>query len=240
MQAKTVRTLSLTLFLLTLVYGGLTMLVYLGVIGHVNTLLPKQQLTEVVSHCQDTLAYCQSLPQSSLSQGFCMTKVQACHGINAFVPTITHSIKRIFVAGPFLPYTIASLIFFLIVLGMGYLKSGKWLLSLKLRPWYFIGIFLLLMTTLFSSLVSQSYNDQAVTDVIKPSAAAMPNLSPELLATMQEDYANLINKDCIRVIGRVQFKGGTTEAGELRQECVAASYTSKVLSMFVLLLLLFF
>jgi len=240
MQAKTVHKLSLALFLLTLLFGGLTMFIYFGVIGHVNTLLPKQQVAEVVSHCQDLLAHCQTMAPNSVSQGFCMTRVQACHGVHAFIPTITYSVQRVFVSGPFTPYAIASLIFFVIALGAGYLKSGKWQLKCTLRPWHFIMLFLLLMTTLFSTIVSQGTDEQKVTNMLEPTAAMMPNASPSTLAAMQKNYNDLKERDCIRVLGRVQITGGTTEGGVLRQECVAASYTSKVLSMFVLILLLFF
>lgn len=178
MQQRTIRILSITLFLALLLWGVFTTLVYLGVPVHGAVYLSNDVL--------------QSL------QGVCDSGGFFCRGVYTLVPMIIRTIAR---ASPFLPYTIVWLIVAAAIIGRSALKSGAIRFRCTLSPLWVILVFMSAVWLLFTTFSYSDVGDAPLRRIVEPLPEVYVNIKGEGLQELQKNFTRLQDQGCLRQIG---------------------------------------
>lgn len=211
---RTNQYLSLALFFGLLLWGGYTLLYYLGVPVHGVVLWTEAAHTHITEVCADTDAL--------------------CRGFFGLIPFVLHALGR---AAPFVWYVIVSVLayglFVFLRRGDG---GGELRLRFSCKPWQALALFVLLLWLMFTVLSYGSDKGQPTRYYHAPSEQAY-NVSEQGLRALTQDYTKLQEWGCLLPIGQ-------TESGvavySLRGFCMQASFVTRILSQLVFILLLFF
>ncbi|HVW66403.1 MAG TPA: hypothetical protein VHA78_01580 [Candidatus Peribacteraceae bacterium] len=216
MTDRTFNILRFALLALLILWGGFTYLEYVGVPVHEAVLLGDTQQQQIQQNC----------PGGGL-----------CAGWQAMIPTVTHTIAR---AAPFLWYVIISAIAFVVVLTMGFLKTGKWTFSFTLTPLKLIIGFLVCLWLLFTTLGQGSIpgTNQPYRDVIQPTSQVYQGADPQTLEVLAQDYDTLKSRGCLTVLPGVT--AGGAEVSQMSQGCMQISFVTRVFTEFIAILYLIF
>ncbi len=204
MQSRTIQILSALLFALLLIWGGYTLLVYLGIPYHGAALIPEAAMDGVAAAC-DSNAY-------------------VCRGIATLQPFVVHTIRR---SSPFLGYLILCALAYALFVGWTWIARGDWKkIRVRWTPWKLLLLFVVL-TWLLSSVISfGSSGGRAQQFYIEPTAASY-NVSESALETLQRDYRRLLDRGCLTLLGE-------TETGargyNLRAWCIQEAFVTRVLT----------
>ncbi len=203
-----------SLLALLVLWGGYTFLAYISVPVHQAVLMSDPSRQAVLNACGDN-AFC--------------TKW------HSLLPTILDTFAR---ANPFTWYLVWSVILYGILLGAGYLNTGKAHLRFTLSPLKLILIsigFLWLLFTVISTGVTA--DDQPYRRLYMPSSQVYPNADPQTISVLLNDYNDLKKRGCLT---EVQSAAQGVEVSDAKVACIQGSFFTRVLTeVFCVLYVLF-
>lgn len=233
MSQRTVVTLSISLFVLGLLWGGYTLIVYLGIPLH-----------ELVYSTQDAVHTIDVACGNDASIG-----TYLCRGSMVVFPTVVALFKM---SSPFFAYILLSLaLYAALLLWQGY-KTGEFQLDLKLRPISLIigfafAVWLLGATLSMGSLYNWSTPEgQLVAGTsggkvlppfnrfYEPIAQVYTGVGPQGLAALKANYDSLLSRGCLTQIGSTQ---NGARIYNLHFLCMQESFFARVGLQFVMVLL---
>ena len=209
--------LSIAFFFALLLWGGYTLLAYIGVPVHGAVLLPPEAQTLVREICGES---------SNVS-------VLLCRGWYSFLPAFKYVFVR---SSPFFFFSIGSAILAAIFFGILWLRRGKWISEVSLSPWKIVMLFTLALWLL---LIGFSYGREGghpVRRMVEPVPEVYTSIKDNALVVLQENFEELKNDGCLRFIG--QTNGGIG-LYMFRQWCVQRSFIVRVIPVLLFVLLLF-
>lgn len=205
--------MSIALFALLLVWGGYTLIMYLGVPYHGAALMTDAAMTKVSAACADTAFF--------------------CRGLMSLWPIIARTIGR---ASPFLWYGIISLAVYGIVVCWKWLMLEEKELHIRWKPWKLLLLGIVLMWLMSTVLNYGSVNGNPVRLYVEPSAKSY-NVSDQAMISLQNDYQSLRSRGCLAPLG---LSEAGTELSMLRGWCIATSFVTRVLSQVLFVLVFLF
>lgn len=208
------RVLGVALFAALFLWGSYTLLMYLSVNVHQQVLLSEVQRDTVRQACEGSGALCQ--------------------GWHAFFPFLIHTIAW---ASPFLWYAVVSVLLYGAFIVWHFLQSGEWSVQLRLRPWTMILLFLGSLFLMFNVLVLGHEGDVPMRRIVEPLPQVYNNITPETLATLQENFRELQESNCLKHIG--QSVSGA-QVYDVRLVCAEKAFFLRVLPQVLLVLLFLF
>ena len=209
--------LPIAFFLALLLWGGYTLLVYLGVPVHGAVILLPDAQTLVKDICGESNN----------------TSILLCRGWYSFVPFLRHVVVR---SSPFLFFSIGSVVLAVVFFGISWLKRGEWMAEIRLSPWKIVALFGLALWLLLTGFSYGTEGDHPVRRMVEPVPEVYTNAKDNALVVLQENFQKLRSDGCLRFIGQ------TNRGMNLymyRQWCVQRSFIVRVLPPLLFALLLF-
>lgn len=221
MTQKTIQRLSIALFISVLVWGVYTLLTYLGVPVHGSVLLD--------GTAQERLAE------------FCDTDEFACRGLFSLFAFVGRTFERM---RPLMWYGIFSVVaYFGLLFWMG-VRTGRFALQMRLRPWHMAAFFLLALFGIFTTISFGSVESPTTSGVqviplrriIEPNDQVYRNVAEESLNLLKSNFNRLQDANCLRPDG--QFSNAASQF-LISPRCIYGSFFSKVLrqALFIILIL---
>ena len=218
MQRTTIQRLSLSLFVLTLLWGTYTTLVYYGILVHGKVLMTTDAQAAVQTACPDVMSF-------------------VCRGAHALLPSLTHSIGRL---SPFLPYAIVSLLAYLLYIGWQTLKHGYAPRRFQWRPRTIAGLFFVsiwLFFTVLSNATIDYPNEKGVSlgRIVEPHPSVYSNVGPEGLEVLRDNFTRLLRKDCLEFTRQARPE---VRIFELKNSCMQTFFFKRTVPQIIFLSLL--
>jgi hypothetical protein len=223
MTEKTIRNLSIALFVALLTWGVATFVIYLGIPVHGLVYLEQDAAATVNAACGNATT----------------TGVYFCRGMELVFPFIGGLYRT---STPLHPYIVLSVIVFVLLLLRAGLVIGRFEFSLRLRPVYFIGAFVLAVwligTTLsLGSLERKDSNGAAAfRRFYEPTSQVYASVGDQALKELQKNYHDLLDRGCLSQIG--ELEGKNTKVYTLSELCIQESMISRVGMQMMLLAIL--
>ena len=213
MQRSAITKLSLLLFVGLLTWGVYTLITYYGIPIHGKVLLSERGWIAVASACdQDALL---------------------CRGIATAIPAIHYTFVRY---APFLSYTLLSVVLYGCFLGWRAFKGKGFSFDVRMKPWHVYALFVASLWLLFTTLSSGTFNDVSMRRVIEPHPTVYKGDNPEALQMLQQNFAALEEKNCLR-----KTRDISSQVGEYRMKagCIQQFFVTRVLTQLAFLTMLF-
>lgn len=209
--------LPIAFFFALLLWGGYTLLAYIGVPVHGSVLLPPEAQTLVKEICGESNA----------------TAVLLCRGWYSFIPFLHHVFIR---SSPFVFFSIGSAILAMIFLGVSWLRRGMWVTDVHLSPWKIVVLFVLALWLLLTGFSYGTESGHPVRRMVEPVPEVYTNVKDTALLTLQKNFQELKDDGCLQYIGQTN-RG--INLYMYRQWCVQRAFIIRVLPplLFVFLLL---
>lgn len=222
MTQKTIQRLSLALFICLLLWGLYTLFVYLGVPVHGSVLLSGEA-------------------QERLKQ-FCEGDELACRGLFALFPMIGRTFERL---RPLMWYGIFSAVAYVALLFWMGVRTGRFALQMRLRPWHMAAFFLIALFGIFTTIslgTTQAPTTSGVQTVplrriVEPSPQVYRDIGQESMALLQKNFNRLLDDGCLVPDG--QFSPAARQF-VISPRCIYGSFISKVLSQVLFISLILF
>jgi len=231
MQQKTIQILSIALFATLLVWGGHSLLTYVGVPVHGAVLFSDGVQDDIDATCGGPA----ELEACGSSGGLCAQKILLCRGMQGFPSFIGHTLTRL---SPLLSYAILSVVGLLILLGWQWLKNGRGGIRMEMRPWHLIALFVGSLWLLFTV---QSFGGESgslpMRYVVEPSPQVYQSTDEQALRALQNNVADLKDQNCLLEIGT--FQPGVP-LYQLSGVCIQKAFFGRVLSQVLFIGLLLF
>ncbi len=157
-----------------------------------------------------------------------------CNGLLTIPATIIAALHGL---APFLTYAVLSLIVLAAVLVRTFMRSDEWRLRFTLSPLIVVALFAL---SSWGVLMSMAYADNggvSMSRVVEPSAQVYPDISDEGIMNLQANFRDLKDRGCL--IPRGSTVGGAP-VYSYRFTCMQTGFATRVLSQFLMLLLIAF
>ncbi|MBU1123902.1 hypothetical protein KJ652_04890 [Patescibacteria group bacterium] len=215
MQKKTIQYLSISFFVLLVIWGLYTLFYYLGVPFHGLVLLERPIFDSLQSVCGNEEFY--------------------CRGIRSFWPFIEKSFIR---SAPLLWYGIISVFIYAMVVGFNALKSGNTKIRWTFKPWHLVLLFLASVWLIFTVLSAYSPNENSPSRrLVEPLPQVYQNVGEEGLATLRDNMDDLQERGCL-------IQEGTFDSGArsflIKRSCIQKSFFTRVFPLFALILIFLF
>lgn len=200
MTQRTIVIASFSLFFATLLWGGYSLVIYLGLPIHQLVYLTQEEVQTWNVACDQQM------------EGAAANSINFCRGAGVILTFIG---KTLGMASPFLGYTIVSVLLFMgILLYQGY-HTGSFSVRVRWRPAFLIFLFIgsvWLLGTTFS--LGSLYNVNSPENVrmglgdgtsilppfnrfFEPTAAVYSSAGPEALAELKANYEDLLSRGCL-------------------------------------------
>lgn len=214
MSDRAYTTLRLLLFSLLIVWGGYTLLVYLGIPVHQAVLLGDAARQSVAEACPGQSAFCM--------------------GWNALFPFIGQTLRW---ASPFLWFALWSLLVYGILLVREFLRSGEWGLRITLRPATLVLTFIGFVWLFFTVIASSTTDGVPFGRLFEPTPQVYQGADPEQLAALQQSFNELKDGNCLTPVGAANNGANIYDVKAL---CMQGSFFTRVLphAFFIVFLLL--
>ncbi len=221
MTDNTRKNLGLGLFILLVLWGGYSALVYMGVPVHGSALLSDQLYANI------TPAEC--APGANL----CYLQ----RGIQALLPVVFYTLER---AAPFLGYAIIfALAYAGYVLWRGS-RNGSAIISFTWKPWKVLGLMIASVWLINLCFSLGTVDGRSVRMYPEPTKDTYPTISAQALSTLQEEFGSLQSQGCLNPTDQ-QYESGA-RVYTFSEFCVQKAFFARVVPqmLFVLLLILEF
>jgi len=210
MERKMIQILSASLFIVMLLWGGYTLLYYLGVPVHGAVLLPDDV-------------------HKSL-EGICAGDDVVCRGAFALFGVLWHSLTRV----PFVIwYAVTCIVLYALVLAWRYVRTLRWNAEIVLKPWHVLALCFASMWLLFTCLSLSNNGDLPFNHLIEPLPDVYKNAGPQAIVALRENYDALKERGCLKPIGTF----GAAEASEITFFCFQTSFFTRVVPPLIFTLL---
>lgn len=203
MSDRVFSTLRITLLALLLAWGGYTLLHYLAVPVHTAVLLSEAGRQAVTDACPNGGAICE--------------------GWNALFPFIS----RVFGwAVPFAWFVGISLAGFLVLVALGYSRTGAFRIDLRLNPLRVLLSFVAALWLIFTVISFGTNGSEPYNRLYEPVPQIYQGADEEGLAVLQENFQQLNDRGCLT---RVSEIGGGAGVYQMSRLCMQASFFTRVL-----------
>jgi hypothetical protein len=233
MSQRTIVILSISLFVLGLVFGGMTLVAYLGMPVHELVFSTPQEIQPMDLIC-------------GVDTGI---RTLLCRGSSTVYPFVVNTLQMM---SPFWMYAFASVLLYLgVVLFFAY-RTGYFALRFSARPILIVGLFALSVWLIGSTLaVGTLYNDrtpesQMIADedgnleyppirrFYEPTTQVYGGIGEEGLQELQANYQSLLSRGCLTQIGATQ---AGTKIYDLSFFCMQTSLFTRAGGQMVMVLL---
>lgn len=214
MNESTQRILGRILLAALILWGGYTVIAYFAVPVHQSAMLNEAGKTFVMAACQG--------------------RGTLCNGIATVPATFISALSSL---SAFTVYVILSLVLLGIFLVRTFLRDEQWALRVRLSPLIVVGLFALSSWGLLTGMSFSSSGGLPMNRVIEPTSAVYPEVGPEGLADLRENFEDLQERGCLSPIGATV---SGAQAYNYRFSCLQVGFMTRVLSQMLVLLLLFF
>lgn len=211
MGTQTQRILARALFALLLLWGGWTLLLYIAVPVHQLVLLSETDRSYVQQVCEGSGPLCQ--------------------GWYGFLPFLRYALHW---AQPFLWYGIVSFVAMTFFVGWRYMQRGEWRVRVTVRPWHILLLFLGSLWLVFMVVALGKDNGNPMRRIVEPLPQVYENASPEVLASLKENFEGLSARGCLEYVGRAQIGA---DVFDVRIACMQTAFLTRVLAQVALVLL---
>lgn len=214
---RTTRLLSIAFLVTLVIWGGLTTVLYAGVLEHFGHLLPQ---TVEDNRAQAVLDACQG-------QGL------LCQGLHALIPTLLYTFERL---QPFFAYIILSLLALGGWLGFRAVRSERADELPSIPAWALLPLFLGVTWLMFSTLAGADIGGRGapLTRMVDPNSTYYAQRVPaETLQVLRTSFGNLQARGCLSPVP------GMTDPPlyDLKAICSQASFVALVLPAFLFITL---
>ncbi len=223
MQQKTVYTLSLALFIITLVWGSVSFLSYLGVPVHESMLLADGPSASTM--CDGLRGDSSKLPGVSYL---------TCRGIQDVIPFLGNVFARM---QPFLFYIALSILVFAAFIGWRFLQDDSTQIRVRLRPWHILAGFVASLWLLFTVISGGTNEGSPFVRLAEPDPSIYVGLSEDTLQVLRDNFDDLQSRGCLTPFG--QNDAGVT-IYDMKGSCVQGAFVKRVLSQLLVSLVLLF
>ncbi|MEK7591462.1 MAG: glycosyltransferase family 39 protein [Patescibacteria group bacterium] len=214
MQEKTTRILSIALFFSLLIWGTYVTLTYIGV--------PVHGLVLLAGGAEERL-------QAACGNGF------LCRGLYGFFPLISHTLARM---SAFLPYLIASLVFYGLFFGWRFLRSGSLPREIRFRPWHVVALFVVSLWMIFTSIaLDKTGGDFPIRRIIEPLPQVYVNVGEEGMQELKANFDRLQANDCLTYIAHTNNNAAVYD---MKLSCMNGAFISRVLTQLLFILFIVF
>lgn len=218
MVARKEQVLGVALFLTLILWGGYTFLSYLGVPVHGAVLLPPED---------------QALVKEICGEGQTIS-ILLCRGWYSFAPFLWYTVLR---AEPFFLFFTGSALTYLLFLGWSWGRTRSLPQKLSLSPWKLSLLFCGLVWLLLVGFGFGSDAGQPVRRIVEPNPEVYTNVKDRTLAVLQENFERLQGDGCLAFLGYSSRGSGVYQ---MRQWCMQRAFVTRVVPLFLLVLLLSF
>ncbi|MBU0766727.1 glycosyltransferase family 39 protein [Patescibacteria group bacterium] len=219
MQKQTIKYLSITFFVVLLIWGTYTFLYYLGVPYHGIVFLERPVFDALTNSCAN-------------SQNGVIPYI--CRGLNSFWPFLENSIRRM---SPFLWYAIVSTILYGLTVGFLAFKTGRVELKWRVKPWHMLFLFVGSLWLIFTVFSAIKEGDVSIRRLVEPLPNVYTNVGEEGLQTLQDNLDRLLSQNCLTYEGN--FNNGA-KVYQLKNFCIQKSFVMRVVPLLLFILLLLF
>ncbi len=209
--------LPIAFFLALLLWGGYTLLAYLGVPVHGAVLLPSEAQTLVKEICGEST----DVP------------TLLCRGWYSFLPFLRSVFAH---SSMFFFFGAGSVGFAALFCGLAWLWRGRWMTEIRLSPWKVVALFGLALWLLLTGFSFGTEGDQSVRRMVEPVPEVYTNAKDNAIAVLQENFRELQGDGCLRYIGQTNRGVGLYM---YRQWCVQRAFVVRVLPPLLFAILLF-
>ena len=222
MTQKTIQRLSIALFVCVLLWGVYTLLVYLGVPVHGSILL-------------------HGVAQERLKE-FCAGDDLVCRGLFSIFPFISRTFERM---RPLMWYGIFSALAYITVLFWMGVRTGRFALQMRLRPYHLVTLFIVALFGIFSVIsfggteitVNSGNKTIPLRRIIEPSPQVYQNVGAESLSLLQNNFNRLKDNGCLKPDGR--FSDAAMQF-LISPRCIYGSFISRVFLQVLFIFLVLF
>jgi hypothetical protein len=169
--------------------------------------------------------------QQAVTSG-CATDNLLCQGLKAFFPFLQQSYVWI---KPIIPYGVVSLLVFVVLLGIGVLKTGQWRIRLSFSPLTIILCFIASLWLMFTVISTGKNGDMPFTRIFAPSAQVYQNIDPQSLQALGDNFQQLLDAGCLTPI-----VGSNPPMFDMKHKCIQGAFFTRVLSQVFMVLALIF
>ncbi len=206
--------LRLFLFSLLVVWGGYSLLVYLGIPVHQAVLVNDAVRPSIAEAC----------PGGSY----------LCQGWNSLFPFIARTAQW---SAPFLWFAIWSIVLYGVLVTREFLRSGEWALRLSFRPVSLVGWFTLFLWLFFTVISSTSTGDVPFGRMFEPTAQVYQGADQEQLATLQASFQDLKSRGCLSDVGTLD---NGAKVYDVKVLCMQGAFFTRVLPQMIVIIALLF
>lgn len=196
-----------------LLWGGYTLLVYLGVPYHGAALMSGESLNAIGASC-DAQAY-------------------FCRGVASLIPSLARTFTR---ASPFLAYVVISFACAGAYAGWQAFSGDASGIRVRWSPWKILLLFIAGVWLFSTTLSFGSVNGAPVRFYPEPTKVTY-NVSEPALAALQRDYQSFLDRNCLDHYGQSQ---AGAELFSLRLRCIQSAFVTRVLTQVAFVLGLLF
>lgn len=208
------RALRVTMLATLILWGGYTLLVYVGLPVHQLVLLEEGERNAIQASCGGESVLCMAM--------------------KSFGPFITHTVGRL---SPLSAFFFVSLLFYAGVLGWQAMKSGEWRARFDLTPWKLLLLFTAAVWVFFTIIPFVDNDGHPIRRIFEPLPQVYVNAGAEALEALQKNYMDLEDAGCLRFVGETDHGA---KVQDVKTSCLQTSFFTRVLPQLALLLLLFF
>jgi len=225
----------MALFLSLVLWGGFSLIYYIGVPVHGETLMSDSAQKAVSATCGETS--------------------MLCRGIKSLLPFVEHSVGRWFFGadsskadqgfsaslrtGAFFWYILLSLLVYGAYAGWRFFMEERKTIRFALRPWHFLALFTACLWLMFTTLSNGlSSPDFPMRRVVEPTAEVYTNVGEGSLRELQNNFNQLKERGCLVLLR--ESAPGVPGLYDLKQICIQGAFFSRVFSQVFVPVVLFF
>ena len=214
MHSRLVTILSMSLFGALLLWGGYTLLYYIGVPAHLQILT-----SEATRESLATL---------------CSADGHFCRGAYAVLSAVWHVLTK---ESVFLWYTAVCAVLFGLSILWQYCKHGNTEVQWTVRPWKLVLLFLGMIWLLFTCLTLSQKGTVPLRIIVEPIQEVYTTAGPEAMEALKRNYASLQERGCLTRVGTF---ADVAEASRISMRCLQGSFFTRILPQFLLALVFLF
>ncbi len=214
MSESTQRILGRTLLAALILWGGYTTIAYFAVPVHQSAMLNDAGRTFVQAACQG--------------------RGELCNGIATLPATFFSALSSL---SAFAVYIILSLVLLAVFAVRTFMREEQWRLRVRLSPLIVVGLFVLSSWGILTGMSFSSSGGLPMNRVVEPTSAVYPDVGPEGLEDLRQNFDELQERGCLSPIGATV---SGAQAYNYRFSCLQLGFVTRVLSQIAILLFLFF
>lgn len=214
-RTRLIQLMSAGFFLGLLLWGGYTLLYYLGVPVHIGVLLDGSAKDMVMSACGEGEAY-------------------LCRGLYGVLPFLTYTVLR---SAPFLWYGVLCVGVYAVFLIWRWFETGGMQFVLTVAAWKILLGFVLSVWLLFTTLSFTDNGNHPFNWLFEPTPQVYVGATESSLEALKENMQTLESRGCLKLLGKTNHGA---RVFRYKQSCVQVGFWTIVVPQILFALFLLF